>query len=219
MQLTFHGHACVRLDGAGTRLAVDPGTFADAQAALDGATAVLVTHEHPDHVDAPAVAAALRARAHLQVWGTAGVVDALAAAGAPAERLHAVRPGDVLDLGAARVTVGGGAHALIHESIPRAANVTFLVELDGATAYHPGDSFDPPGAAVDVLLTPVSGPWLKLGEVIDLVRAASARHLVPVHDALLTEVGHRMVAGRLSDRHLVGESAYRRLGPGESLTP
>ncbi len=218
MRLTFHGHACVRLDGDGTRLVLDPGTFADAQAALDGATAVLITHEHPDHVDAPAVVAALEADTGLAAWGTAGAVDALAAAGAPAERLHAVRPGDVLQLGQARVTVGGGEHALIHAAIPRATNVTFLVELDGATAYHPGDSFDPPAVDVDVLLTPVSGPWLRLGDVIDLVRAAGARHLVPVHDALLTEVGHRMVGGRLSDRALVGESAYRRLGPGESLT-
>lgn len=218
MRLTFHGHACVRLDGDGTRLAVDPGAFADAQAALEGATAVLVTHEHPDHVDAPAVVAALRADAGLEAWGTAGAVDALTKAGAPADRVHAVRPGDVLDLGSARVTVGGGAHAVIHASIPRATNVTFLVELAGATAYHPGDSFDLPPADVDVLLTPASGPWLKLGEVIDFVRAASARHLVPVHDALLTEIGHRMVGGRLSDRHVVGERAYRRLAPGESLT-
>jgi L-ascorbate metabolism protein UlaG (beta-lactamase superfamily) len=218
MRLTFHGHACVRLDGAGTRLAVDPGTFADAQAALDGATAVLLTHEHPDHVAAAAVAAALRADAHLEAWGATGAMDALTAAGAPADRVHAVGPGDVLTLGQARVTVGGGEHALIHPAIPRAANVTFLVELDGATAYHPGDSFDLPAADVDVLLTPVSGPWLRLGEVIDFARAASARHLVPVHDALLTEVGHRMVAGRLSDRALVGEHVYSRLAPGESLT-
>jgi L-ascorbate metabolism protein UlaG (beta-lactamase superfamily) len=218
MRLTYHGHACLRLDGDGARLALDPGTFSDAQAALDGATAVLVTHEHPDHVDAPAVVAALEADGDLQAWGTAGAMDALAAAGAPADRLHAVRAGDVLELGAARVTVGGGAHALIHASIPRATNATFLVELDGATAYHPGDSFDPPAGAVDVLLTPVSGPWLKLGEVIDFVRPASAGHVVPMHDALLTEVGYRMVSGRLSDPALVGEHTYSRLGPGESLT-
>lgn len=217
MQLTSHGHACVRLDGAGARLAVDPGTFSDAQGALAGATAVLITHEHPDHVDAPAVAAALRADAGLQAWGTAGAVAALTGAGAPAERVHTAQPGDVLELGAARVTVGGGAHALIHPAIPRATNVTYLVDLDGASAYHPGDSFDTPPTGVDVLLTPVSGPWLKLGEVIDFVRAASARYVVPTHDALLSEVGYRMVSGRLSDAALVGEHAYARLGAGETL--
>lgn len=218
MRLTSHGHACVRLDGEGTRLAIDPGSFADAPAALDGATAVLITHEHPDHVDAAAVVAALQADGALRAWGTAGAVAALAAAGAPADRLHAVAPGEKLELGAARVTVGGGTHALIHPALPQAANVTYLVALDGATAYHPGDSFDPPAGDPDVLLTPVSGPWLKLGEVIDFVRPASARYVVPMHDALLSEVGYRMVSGRLSDPALVGEHTYARLAPGESLT-
>ena len=40
-------------------LVIDPGSFSDAAAALDGATAVMVTHEHPDHLDADAIRAAL----------------------------------------------------------------------------------------------------------------------------------------------------------------
>ena len=76
--LTFWGHACVRLDGPGGALVIDPGAFSDGAAALDGASGVLVTHEHPDHVDADALAP--RVGPGLPVWAPAGaalVVDGL----------------------------------------------------------------------------------------------------------------------------------------------
>jgi L-ascorbate metabolism protein UlaG (beta-lactamase superfamily) len=220
MRLTLYGHACVRLDGGtdlGTRLVVDPGTLADAAAALHGATAVLVTHEHPDHVDAGVVVPALQADPALEAWGTPGAVELLDAAGAPAGRLHAVAPGDLLELGDARVTVGGGLHAVIHERLGRIENRTYLVELDGAVVHHPGDSFDPPPRAVDVLLTPVAAPWLRLADAIDHTLAASARIVVPIHDAPLSEVGHGLVAKFLDTARLGGGHEYRRLRAGESL--
>lgn len=217
MRLTFHGHACVSLAGAGSRVVLDPGTFAQAATALVGATAVLVTHEHPDHVDVEAVARALHADGSLTVCGTAGVVDLLLDAGAPAARLHAVEPGQGLQLGSAQVRVGGGEHAPIHPRVPRIANRTYTVTLAGSTVHHPGDSFDVPTDVLDVLCLPVSGPWLRLAEAIDATLAASARTVVPVHDALLSEVGHRLVERWLDTARLGGEHVYRRLGDGESL--
>ena len=52
MRLTKLGHSCVRLDKDGATVVIDPGTFTEAEAALAGVAAVLVTHEHPDHLDA-----------------------------------------------------------------------------------------------------------------------------------------------------------------------
>lgn len=215
MRLTFHGHACVSLAGARTRVVIDPGTFADAAAALEDATTVLVTHEHPDHLDVDAVLAALRVDDLLTLRGTTAAVDLLLDAGAPADRLHVVAPGEELQLGAAHVDVGGGNHALIHPRVPQVENRTYTVTLDGATAHHPGDSFDLPASAVDVLLLPVSGPWLRLAEAIDATLAASARTVVPVHDALLSETGHRLVSRWLDTARLGGEHEYRRLAVGD----
>jgi L-ascorbate metabolism protein UlaG (beta-lactamase superfamily) len=59
MRFTKLGHSCVRLEKDGATLVIDPGTFTDAPAALAGAAAVMVTHEHPDHLDADAIRAAL----------------------------------------------------------------------------------------------------------------------------------------------------------------
>ena len=51
MRLTKFGHACVRVEHAGVRVVIDPGGFTD-RGAVDGADAVLITHQHADHYDA-----------------------------------------------------------------------------------------------------------------------------------------------------------------------
>src|SRR3954468_18532760 len=49
MRITKFGHACVRIEHDGQVVVLDPGVFTDPDA-VDGATAVLVTHVHPDHL-------------------------------------------------------------------------------------------------------------------------------------------------------------------------
>ena len=61
MLLTKFTHACVRLEKDGTAIVLDPGTFSEVEEAVDGAAAVLITHEHADHFDKARIAAAVRA--------------------------------------------------------------------------------------------------------------------------------------------------------------
>lgn len=51
MKLTKLGHACVRLEKNGRALVIDPGALTPQDDALAGVEAVLVTHEHADHLD------------------------------------------------------------------------------------------------------------------------------------------------------------------------
>ena len=48
MRITKFGHACVRVEHDGATLVIHPGGWTEPEA-VDGATAVLITHEHPDH--------------------------------------------------------------------------------------------------------------------------------------------------------------------------
>jgi len=45
MQLIKYAHACVRVESDAAVLVIDPGMFTE-RVALDGADAVLITHEH-----------------------------------------------------------------------------------------------------------------------------------------------------------------------------
>lgn len=208
LTLTRHGHACVRLtrdDGA--RLVLDPGSFSDVATALDGVDAVLVTHEHLDHVDTDAVVAATGRGT--QVWAPAAVVEQLAAAGAAVAGLHAVQPGDALTVGGLDVQVLGGWHEVIHPDVPRLTNVAYLVE---DAVLHPGDSFTlpPAGAAVRVLLEPVGAPWLRMADAVDHVRAVAPDRVVPIHDATLSDAGRTLAArllGQLTAARVVEPAA------------
>jgi L-ascorbate metabolism protein UlaG (beta-lactamase superfamily) len=92
MELTKHGHACVVLGDGERRLVIDPGGFTDA-AALDGADAVLITHEHADHFDPAKLRAALDADPALEVWTNKSVAARLEGLGS---RVHVVGNGDAV---------------------------------------------------------------------------------------------------------------------------
>lgn len=208
-RLSRWGHSCVRLDSGRAALVIDPGSFSD-PAATDGAQAVLVTHAHADHVVADRVIAAMASAPDLEVWAPGGVAATLVAAGATADRVHAVAAGESFDAAGFRVETLGGEHAVVHPDLPGTENVAYLV--DGAV-LHPGDSFVLPDRPVRVLLAPVSGPWLKIAEVVDYVRAVRPDTVVPIHDALLSPAGMA-----LADRHvsqLGGAGEYRRPSAGE----
>ena len=76
MELTKHGHACVAVADGDRRLVIDPGAWTE-PSALDGATAVLVTHEHPDHFVGDRLRAAMDADPALEVWTNPSVAEQL----------------------------------------------------------------------------------------------------------------------------------------------
>ena len=168
MNLTHLGHACLLVETERTRILVDPGTMSGFEHARD-LEAVLVTHQHPDHVDVPRLAALLAANPAATL-----VVDpdtATALADLPA---HVVAtPGDRLSFGGSTVDVLGGLHAAVYADVPGCTNSAYLFD-DGAL-LHPGDSFFLPGRHIDVLAVAVDGPWLKLAEAVDYVHAVSPR--------------------------------------------
>jgi L-ascorbate metabolism protein UlaG (beta-lactamase superfamily) len=204
MRLTKFGHACVRLDTDGGSVVLDPGVYSP-DVDLAGVTDVLVTHEHPDHVDADRVVPLVRDG--LRLHTNADVAQQLRAD--HGVEVHAVAPGESFDVAGLEVRVVGGQHAEIYEGLPGCANVGFV--LGGV--YHPGDSVHVPDVEVTTLLLPVSAPWLKLAEALDFVRAVAPARAFPVHDAMLSEIGAAGVDGWVGRK---GGTDYRRLAPGES---
>ncbi|MFE9662500.1 MBL fold metallo-hydrolase [Streptomyces sp. NPDC005955] len=208
MKLTKQTHSCVRLDKDGQRLVIDPGGFTEADAAV-GATAILVTHEHPDHFSEEHLRAALDADPATTVWTLRSVADQLAAA--YPGRIRTVGHGDAFTAAGFDVQVHGEWHAVIHPDIPRVTNIGFLV--DGAL-FHPGDALTVPDRPVDTLMLPVHAPWNKISEVIDYVREVGPRRAYDVHDALLTELAHPIY-----DRQIgaLGGAEHLRLAPGGTV--
>ena len=211
MRITKFGHACVRVEHDGTTIVFDPGMFTDPEA-VDGAAAVLVTHEHPDHL----VVDHLR-RTAAPVFTIAAVADKIRA-DAPdvAERVTVVAPGESFDAGLP-VRAVGELHAVIHPEFPRLFNSGYVVTAGGEKVYHPGDSLTEPGEEVDVLLVPSSAPWLKASEAIEFARAVRAPRNLAIHDRIYTEAAHGILETQMNSFLPKEGLEYLRRADGEDL--
>jgi L-ascorbate metabolism protein UlaG (beta-lactamase superfamily) len=210
MRLTKLGHSCVRLEKDGAALVIDPGVWSGPDAAASG-DAILITHEHPDHVDEELVRTAMTGQPGVELWTNATVAAMFTEFGG---RVHTVEHGDVFTAAGFDVHVYGREHAVIHRDIPIVANTGFAVD---GQVFHPGDSLTVPQEPVPTLLIPVIAPWLKASEMIDYGREIAPQRGYVIHDALLNANGLGLM-----DR-LVGLAAgssgatFSRLEPGTSV--
>ncbi len=209
MRLTKMGHSCVRLEQDGAALVIDPGIWSGPDAAAS-ADAILITHEHPDHVAADLVRMAMTGNPSVNLWTTQALAAEFADLG---DRVHAVSHGDRFDAAGFDVHVYGGEHARIHQDIPVIANIAFAVEGE---VFHPGDSLTMPEDPVPTLLLPINAPWLKASEMIDYGRQVGAPRTIAIHDALLNENGLGLY-GRMAAMAGTTGTVYTRLEPGTSI--
>ena len=183
MRITLLGHACIRIDGRdGGAVLFDPGVFSP-DAASGGADidAVLITHQHGDHVDTDVLKEVLEV-SDVPVLAEAAAAEVVRNADLTAETLE---PGDSHTWSGLSAHVVGGDHAVIHPDIPSIGNVGVVMD-DGATRlFHPGDSYGTVPEDIDVLALPLSAPWASLADTVEFARAVAPRLVVPIHDGLL----------------------------------
>ena len=182
MEVTHFGHSCVLLDTGAARLLIDPGNFSKGFEDVTNLDAVLVTHQHPDHLDPERLPALLAANPDSRLIVDRGTAGQLAEQVGDVAH-EAVEPGATVTVGGATVSVLGGQHAVIHPDIPVIPNNAYLVD---GTHLHPGDSITVvPSEPLDVLFLPATAPWEKLSETVDYLRAVAPRIAVPIHQAML----------------------------------
>ncbi|PSL55095.1 L-ascorbate metabolism protein UlaG (beta-lactamase superfamily) [Saccharothrix carnea] len=184
MLISHFGHSCLLVDTGAARLLFDPGVYSSGFEVLEGLDAILVTHEHRDHVDPGALAAVRAANPGARLIAPFDL-----------EGAEIVNPGDALEFGGTAVTVVDAPHEVIHDRIELPVNVGYLV--DHGAFYHPGDSLTVPGQRVDVLGLPTAAPWMKVSDAADFLAKVGPRKAVPIHEAILarTEVFYRVLVG------------------------
>lgn len=211
MRLTKLGHACVRLRKDDRTLVIDPGGLTPEADALDGADAVLITHEHFDHFDGDRLRRAMAEDPTLEVWASRVVAEGLADLGG---RVHVTGHGDALTVAGFEVHVYGEDHEILDPDVPPIPNNGFLVDGE---VFHPGDALTVPSEPVRTLCLPGTAPWMKVPEMYAYVREVAPERAYVIHDGILNDVGLSVMEMHVNNAAKKAGKDYRRLKPGESV--
>src|SRR3954447_19300819 len=199
MQLTHFGHSCLlaefQSDSATTTVLFDPGNFSHGFEGITGLSAILITHQHPDHADTERLPALLEANPQAALYADPQTAQQLGGS------WQAVHVGDELRIGHLTVRGTGGRHAVIHPEIPVIDNISYLIG-DGSHAarfMHPGAALFTPGEPVDVLATRAAAPCMKISAPVDYLRPVAPAHAVPIHQAIIDPNARGIYYGRLAE--------------------
>lgn len=164
-------------------LVIDPGIWSEPRA-LRGADAVLVTHEHVDHVGV------------LRLVGAGVPVFAPAAADLSGLDTKAVEAGGSLTVAGFHVQAVGGRHAAVLDGQVTCANLGYIVD---GSVYHPGDALHVPDVPVETLLVPLQASWLKTAEAVAFVREVGPARSFGIHDGQINERALTSINGWLQE--------------------
>ena len=208
MELTKYEHACFTVEKDGKVIVVDPGGFTSDFMMPEHVVAIIITHEHGDHLDMDLISEIVEQNSHVVIIGPEEVTAKLSKF-----ETRTVHGGDGFAIEGFDLDFYGDDHARIHKDIPIVQNVGVLIE---DRLYYPGDSFTMPEKSVDTLALPVAAPWMKVEEAIEFMKAVGARFTFPTHDAVLSPIGKQItdsVVGRFAE---AAGTEYRRID-GETI--
>ena len=193
MEITRFGHSALLVQVAGKRLIIDPGMFSAAEVfSLTAIDAIIVTHQHADHLDETRIADLIAANPDALRLAPP---DTAARFGAQA---HSA--GEVTSIGPVRIEGVGSEHAVIFGEIPRVHNTGALISAPGEpTLFHPGDSYAQIPQNVDILALPLSAPWTKVAETIEFARAIAPKTLFMIHDATISDLAYDIYFNHLAN--------------------
>jgi L-ascorbate metabolism protein UlaG (beta-lactamase superfamily) len=211
MRITKYGHACLLVEEGGAKLLIDPGIW-NPTPDVSGLGAILITHEHQDHMNLTQIRAVLGQNPDAVVYTHEAVGRLLDEAGIA---YTPIAEGETVAVKGVSVQSFGHDHAPIYGPSP-CRNTGYLI---GERLYVPGDALhDVPNRQVEVLALPTGAPWMKLAEAIDYAKKVNPKTVFPVHDAIYTEDVQRGLIPRIVGGNLESvEIEFRDLPAGGVL--
>lgn len=198
MKITKFAHCSLLVDTAKARILFDPGIYSGDLSAATDLDAVIITHQHSDHLDIDKLKTVLSHNDGVTIITHDGPSEQLRAANIDHELLRA---GQSIVVGSSQIEAFEAPHEQIYHDFNLVPNLGFLIDEEFCFA---GDSFHlpPKTEKIKLLALPVCAPWLKISEAIDYAKKIKPPKCIPVHDGFLIAGGpfHR------GPKQLLGEA-------------
>jgi L-ascorbate metabolism protein UlaG (beta-lactamase superfamily) len=187
MRISKYIHSCLLIEKGGDRILFDPGKFSFVEGLVkpeqfEGLTAVVLTHQHPDHVDHESLKKILEKNPSALVITNSEIRSRLDAEGVSAELLEE----GARAVGGFRLRALAAEHAkLLDSEAPQ--NTAYVVD---DALLHPGDSFDrslDEFKGIPALALPLMAPWTTELSVGEFARRIAPRRVIPIHDGYAKE--------------------------------
>ncbi|PID96249.1 MAG: Zn-dependent hydrolase [Actinomycetales bacterium] len=205
MRVQHLGHSCVVVEVADRRLLIDPGGWSRGFEELTGLDAVIVTHQHADHLDQTRFPGVVAANPQAALYADPQSAEILGRSGLAARSLVA---GSDITLGEVTISPRGEKHAFNHDWMPTVDNVGVRISARGEpTFFHPGDALDADTGPVDLLAVPVNAPWCAVRDTIAFVRRVAPGGIVPIHDGLVNPTGRALYLTHVVNHGVAGDRA------------
>lgn len=179
MKIKKIGHCCfVAEPKEGVRIMTDPGAFSVAQSEEKNISAILITHEHQDHLHIDSLKKVLINNPGAIIITNTAVGKLLDEAGI---KYIKVEEGQKYDLNGVTISGFGNIHAEIYGTYGRVQNTGYMIN----NLCYPGDALENPKTKVDILALPIAGPWMRTKDAVDYAKSLKPRISFPVHDAFI----------------------------------
>lgn len=178
MKLIRHVHACVELVKNGEHIFIDPGEYGVPDNLKD-ASAILITHDHFDHVSISAVEECYKDNSNLKIYGPKTFSERVSFP------VSEVKNGDVFTVGKFKIEVIGNYQDIANLNDPPIENIGYMID---GKVLHPGDAL-PTIDDVDTVLFPLAAPWAKTIDIQKYLKNYRPKQVVPIHDVILNELG------------------------------
>lgn len=183
MKITKFGHSCLLVEEGGAKILLDPGAYSTAQNYVKNLDAILITHEHGDHLDLNSLEIILNNNPTAKIYTNSGVGKILKEKGIKFELLE---DGQKTNIKNVLVEGFGKLHAPAFKMMDNIINVGYLI---ANRLFCPGDGLIFPNKPVEILALAVVSPMVSAVQAVEYAIKLGAKTCFPAHDAALKITG------------------------------
>jgi L-ascorbate metabolism protein UlaG (beta-lactamase superfamily) len=182
MKVTKYPQSTLVIENEGRKILIDPGNFTAEKYTAEeflGVEAIVLTHQHFDHVDRSLISAILAQENAIPVIANQDTYDTY-----PDLVTQVIHDREKIEIAGFRLEARDLPHVLMVDGSAGPPNTGFIVN---DRFFHAGDGVEINDLEVDIIAAPIAGPDLSLRDAHDLIIATEAKVVIPIHYSIFSD--------------------------------